>query len=203
MEMARYGGAPECMATHKQNKKHHTWTLLKRLAGIFSHPWCCFGDFNEILNLQEKSGGNEKNIDMVVKFREAVQACNLVDVGYRGYPFMWSNRRYGQHFIEERFDRFLCSNDWSENFHDMAATNLVNWVSDHCPILIEVRERSKDQSYGKKSIHREHYEDMWSSYEACKNIVRDEWASMGRGIRENPVKHFHQAVKNTLANLKI
>ena len=130
------------MCGHSEtNQKHHTWTLLKRLAGIFSYPWCCFSDFNEILNLQEKSGGNEKNMDMVVKFREVVQACNLVDMEYKGYPFTWSNRRYGQHFIEERLDRFLCSNDWSKNFHDLAVTNLVNWVSDHCPILMEVRER--------------------------------------------------------------
>lgn len=77
------------------NQKHHTWTLLKRLVGIFSYHWCCFGNFNEILNLQEKLGGNEKNIEMVIKFREAVQACNLVDMGYKGYPFTWSNRRYG------------------------------------------------------------------------------------------------------------
>lgn len=85
----------------------------------------------------------------------------------------------------------------------MATTNLVNWVSDHYPILMEVRERSKDQSYGKKSIYREHYEDIWSSYEACKIIVRNEWAFMGGGTRENPVKHFQQAANNTLANLKI
>ena len=53
----------------------------------------------------------KKNIEMVIKFREAVQACNLVDMGYKGYPFTWSNRRYGQHFIKERLDRLLCSND--------------------------------------------------------------------------------------------
>lgn len=41
---------------HQETKqKHHTWTLLERLAGIFFYPWCCSGDFNEVLHLPEKS----------------------------------------------------------------------------------------------------------------------------------------------------
>lgn len=44
---------------------------------------------------------------------------------------------------------------------------------------------------------------MWSLYEDCKNIVRDEWVSMGKGTRKNPVKHFQKAAKNTLTYIKI
>lgn len=91
------------------NQKHHTWTLLKRLAGLSSYPWCCFGDFNEILHLHEKTRGNDRNINLIAEFREAVQACNLVDVGYERHLYTWSNRRYGPYHTEERLDRFLCS----------------------------------------------------------------------------------------------
>lgn len=80
-------------------KKHHTWTLLERLTCIFSYPWCCFSDFNEVLNLQWKSWGNDRNINMVAKFREVVQACNLVNMGYKGYLFTWLNRRYKPHHV--------------------------------------------------------------------------------------------------------
>ena len=38
-------------------QKKHTWTLLRRLSGLSSKPWLCFGDFNEILSLDEKSEG--------------------------------------------------------------------------------------------------------------------------------------------------
>ena len=68
-------------------QKQHTWSLLKRLAGLFSYLWCCFGEFNEILCLHEKSGGNDRTLNMVADFRETVQACNLVDMGYKGYQF--------------------------------------------------------------------------------------------------------------------
>ena len=39
------------------NQKKHTWTLLRRLADLVVSPWLCFGDFNEVLNLNEKMGG--------------------------------------------------------------------------------------------------------------------------------------------------
>lgn len=93
----------------ESSQKHHTWTLLKRLANHSSLPWCCFGDFNEVMHLSEKMGGLGKNVNMIADFREAVKACNLIDVGYKRYPFMWLNRRYGENFIEERLDRFFCS----------------------------------------------------------------------------------------------
>ena len=38
------------------SQKHNTWTLMKRLASLFSYPWCCFGDFNEIMHMHEKNG---------------------------------------------------------------------------------------------------------------------------------------------------
>lgn len=43
---------------------------------------------------------------MIGEFRKALQDYNLVDIGYRGYPFTWANKRYRSQFIEERLDRF-------------------------------------------------------------------------------------------------
>lgn len=66
-------------------QKRHTWTLLKRLAGLFTYPWICFGDFNEILNPNEKISGNDRNLNMVDEFREAVRECKLANIECRGY----------------------------------------------------------------------------------------------------------------------
>lgn len=90
-------------------QKHHTWTLLRRLVGLFAYPWICCGDFNEILNLNEKTGGNDRNLSMVADFREVINECKLSDIECRCYPFTWSSRRFGPHFMEEKLDRFLGS----------------------------------------------------------------------------------------------
>jgi hypothetical protein len=43
-------GAPE---THL---RENSWNLLRTLNGQYSLPWCCVGDFNEIVRNSEKSG---------------------------------------------------------------------------------------------------------------------------------------------------
>lgn len=74
----------------KASEKKHTWTVLRRLAGLSTIPWFCFGDFNEILNLNEKVGGGSRSIEAISEFKEAVRDCKLLDLG-RGYPFTSSN----------------------------------------------------------------------------------------------------------------
>ncbi|KAH9698767.1 hypothetical protein KPL71_024125 [Citrus sinensis] len=175
---------------------------IERLANLFSYPWCCFGNFNEVMHFHEKNGGNEINLNMVAEFREAVQSCNLQDMGCKGYPCTWSNRRYDAYFIEERLDRFLCSKDWGNKFQDIVATNLMNWVSDHCLIILEFKERSKKSRNVSKSFPRDHYEDIWSSYEVCRGIVEEEWGRYGARVWETPVQQFQRTAKESLAQLK-
>lgn len=106
-------------------QKHHTWTLMRRLAALSSLPWLCFGDFNEILQLNEKTDSNTRCLSMVSEFRDAVHDCGLTDIGCKGYPFTWSNKRYGPSLIEERLDRFLCCKNWGSVFQEKIAENLI------------------------------------------------------------------------------
>lgn len=89
---------------------------MRKLATLSSLPWLCFGDFNEVLSLNEKIGGNEKHVNLVADFREAVRECELVDLGFTRYLFTWSNRRFRVGLVEERLDRFLYSKSWGNYF---------------------------------------------------------------------------------------
>lgn len=82
---------------------------MRHLSCLSSTPWLCFGDFNEILHPYEKSSGNDRNLNQISDFREALRDCNIKDVGYNGYSFTWGNGRFGPNFVEERLDRFLCN----------------------------------------------------------------------------------------------
>lgn len=66
------------------------------------------------MHLHEKMGGKDKCLQMVVDFREAVQMCNLVDVGCKGYN--------DQNIV----DKFMCSKDWGSKFQVSTTTNVVN-----------------------------------------------------------------------------
>lgn len=56
----------------------------------------------------KKIGGNERRVNLITNFREAIQDSGFVDLGYKGYPFIWSNRRFGPLVVEERLDRAFC-----------------------------------------------------------------------------------------------
>lgn len=148
-------------------------------------------------------GGIDRNSTLMLEFREAIRASSLLDMGFKGNKFTWSNRRYGVNFIEERLDRVLCSKNWSTTFQHTPAISLGNWASDHCPILFEVKECRKTLHYKKHSSSRDHYEVWWSSYAACDSIVRREWESYGWSSLNTPLQIFQRAANRSLAQLKI
>ncbi|KAK2649867.1 hypothetical protein Ddye_017356 [Dipteronia dyeriana] len=68
-------------------QRNHSWTLLRRLAGMTDWPWLFMGDFNEIMFDSEKYGGAKKKWKELANFCEAVEDCKLMDMGYRGPTF--------------------------------------------------------------------------------------------------------------------
>ena len=48
-------------------------------------------------------GGNKINTVSMLRFKDFLHNCDLIDLGYSGQSFTWSNRR-SQH-IRERIDK--------------------------------------------------------------------------------------------------
>ena len=54
------------------SKREESWRLLEELSKRSDLPWICMGDFNEILHLREKVGGNLRPEGQMRSFRETV-----------------------------------------------------------------------------------------------------------------------------------
>ncbi|KAL8539523.1 hypothetical protein ACS0TY_001218 [Phlomoides rotata] len=117
-------------------QKWKTWRLLGRLALGCSIPWLCVGDYNEIMFDSEKSGGNLRNESRMQDFRHCVEECELMDLGFRGHTFTWSNKQSGPGNIQERLDRGLANMMRSTLFPHATVTHLPRIMSDHCPIFL-------------------------------------------------------------------
>ena len=74
-------GEPE---THKRVE---SWDLLRQLHGQSSLPWLCAGDFNEITKQAEKSGGRIRPHTQMQLFRDVLDECGFMDLGFKGFPF--------------------------------------------------------------------------------------------------------------------
>lgn len=68
-------------------------------------PWLCAGDFNEVLDMSEKWGGRDRNLNQITSFKQAIDDACLRDMGFVGNPYTWSKGRLYATRILERLDR--------------------------------------------------------------------------------------------------
>lgn len=76
-----------------------TWQLIQTLATSSNLLWCCVGDFNEILYLYEKRGGNLRDHAKMLAFRTTLENHNLEGLGFIGCRFTWTNNQSGDRNI--------------------------------------------------------------------------------------------------------
>jgi hypothetical protein len=86
------------------------WNLLRALSIRSNLPWVCIGDFNDLLQLEDKKGDNPHLLSLLQGFRNIVEDCNLIDISLMGYPFTWERGRGTPAQVQKRLDRALCTN---------------------------------------------------------------------------------------------
>ena len=75
-------------------------------------PWICIGDFNEILSVNEKQGGEPRSEWQMANFREVLDNCRLRDMGFKCARFTWCNRRDEQDQVYVRLNCGVANQEW-------------------------------------------------------------------------------------------
>ena len=60
-----------------------------------------------LLLMRISLGGRTVSINRSFLFKECLDKCNMVDMGFNGPKFTWTNRREISSLIQERIDRFF------------------------------------------------------------------------------------------------
>ena len=81
-------------------------------------------------------GGAQRSQKQMNEFREAINCCRFMDLGFCGSEFTWCNMQQGRHIMYLRLDRALVTQEWIDNFRDMRVHHLMESASDHCVLLI-------------------------------------------------------------------
>ncbi|XP_074299994.1 uncharacterized protein LOC141631194 [Silene latifolia] len=161
----------------KQEDKWRSWQLLRELKPLSNLPWVVIGDFNEILYEHEKSGGTPRKQSVMDAFREAMDECGLIDIGFCGSPYTWWNRRGEPNAVFERLDRALVTTSFVEQCPTIMLHHLDFDKSDHAPIKLALY--SPPRSIKARGFK---FEDMWAKNESCEGVVREAWGDEGGGF---------------------
>lgn len=79
-------------ASTRFNNRKILWDNLEQIFITHTLPWVLCGDFNEINSTADKFGGNPINNNRANSILTCLQ-INMVDLGFTGSRFTWSNLR--------------------------------------------------------------------------------------------------------------
>jgi hypothetical protein len=68
----------------RTSARYRTWDLMKLLVTTIRLAWLCVGDFNEVLRTDVHVSIGQRRASQIVGFRDAVDVCGLMDLGYQG-----------------------------------------------------------------------------------------------------------------------
>lgn len=100
---------------HTENR-HMMWYKLQSLKHVNDRPWPIIGHFNEALWDFEHLSSRPRPEPQMVAFRDTLEVCELVDLGFSGIPFTYDNLRAGASNIKVQLDRATSTNDWRNMF---------------------------------------------------------------------------------------
>ena len=105
------------------SRRSGLWNCLQSVIQGIERPLIIGGDFNTIVRIDERTGGNG-------------QLSALIDMGFRGKQFTWRRGRSKQTYIAERLDRVLCCPQARLKWHEAMVTHLPFLSSDHTPLYV-------------------------------------------------------------------
>ncbi|GJN31833.1 hypothetical protein PR202_gb20281 [Eleusine coracana subsp. coracana] len=111
------------------------WADIVDFANSDNSPLFCMGDFNELLNANEKFSTTTPIYNRISIFCSIVNDCGLIDLGYNGPAYTWTNRRFSSNPTFQRLDRCLANFEWCRIFPYTNVYHLPLIYEDHAPIL--------------------------------------------------------------------
>ncbi|XP_074291154.1 uncharacterized protein LOC141617925 [Silene latifolia] len=143
------------------------WDQLISTSTQDTNPWLCLGDFNVVLNMDERLGSSHVQLADINEIKHCLDVCNLVDHPATGCHFTWNNKQ-GDGLRWAKLDRILASSLWLTNIHS-TATFLSAGISDHSPCVVSLN----DMPVPRKNSFR--YLNCWALAPQFQETIKDGW----------------------------
>lgn len=105
------------------------------------------GDFNELVDPEEKLGGFQRTEEECKDFTQILKACGMFEIQNFGYQYSWYGQRNND-LVQCRLDMFVANQEWSEMFEKASASYLHRVSSDHSPLITCLIEEQRRERIG-------------------------------------------------------
>ena len=112
------------------------------------------------------------------EFRFALEDYRLIDLGFIGHKFTWTNRRLGLAHTKQRLDRATANRAWIDRFPTSSISHLFSHTSDHIPILLKTMIDRWVRGRGAGGFR---FEENWLLWANCEDAMIEAWIKGGRG----------------------
>ncbi|XP_074277647.1 uncharacterized protein LOC141601278 [Silene latifolia] len=180
---------------NKQAERESLWHSLRKYYGTTKEAWVVCGDFNTILDTNERIGGSSVTLAEMTPFLQVVQDCELYEISACGSYYIWNNKHEEGDKIYSRIDRVLINEEWLQVFGTSFATYLPEGLFDHCPCVIQFEENTGSKMFkvvqklkGLKQKLKELNKEQFSDIENLTHIT------------ELSLKHFQESLRSDPLN---
>lgn len=115
-------------------KRRALWDHLLELNTTRESPWFLIGDFNDLINNEEKDGGPARPEGSFTDLRSFFSEGDLFDLQHSGDFLSWRGKRW-DYLVRCRLDRAVANSDWAELFPTTRSQYLAYEGSDHRPLI--------------------------------------------------------------------
>lgn len=179
-------------AYNERVKRLKLWEDLKKFKII--EPWLLCGDFNSILNTDERIGALVREAEMV-DLTNCMLACGLHDIKSSGNYNTWNNKQEGVHRVFSEIDRMVANQAWQDDYPSAEASFHNEGEFDHTPVMLTIYP---DNHGGKKPFK---YFTMWRTSPKFLEIVGRIWSREIQGTKVFQVMKKLKAIKMELKML--
>lgn len=100
----------------RAENRHLMWEHLSRLRGVSDDPWLVCGDFNQTMWQHEHLSRSSRAESQMRAFRDVLEACELMDLGFSGAPYTNNNGQQGYRNVRVRLDHACADDAWKVMF---------------------------------------------------------------------------------------
>ncbi|XP_014751193.1 uncharacterized protein LOC106865542 [Brachypodium distachyon] len=158
----------------RTENRQRMWNTIVDLKNRSNLPWLVVGHFNEVLWQHEHMSETKRPEPQIRVFRDTLESCGLVDLGFTGVPFTFNNNQSGRKNVRVRLDKAVAIDSWRDLFAETEIKHLTTPCSDHSPIGLTLIKETSQPTVRKVR----HYEIVWEKAPELEEIIANTWASL-------------------------